>query len=262
VRTELRLDAMRLDARRIRRDSRGFIVAAAAVTRTGVFEYRRSDGSVVRELRHPDHVFAPDHLDSLRGASVTIGHPIEGSVSPSNARKLEVGVVSDARRDGRFVAASLSIREAAAIARVERTELVELSCGYSCRIDPTPGVFEGERYDQAQVSPIVVNHVALLGAGQGRAGRDVRLRFDSASSVVMAAASTFYGERRDGTMSQQNEIISISDEQQKRFDAAIKKLEDAGIPEGTASRHDRNNMSLEERLEAAERRLRQMGGGR
>jgi hypothetical protein len=261
VRTEFRIDAQRLDSR-LRRDGRGFINAPAAVTRTGIFSYTRADGSVVRELRHPNHVFSPDHLDSLRGASVTIGHPIEGSVSPSNMRKLEVGVVSEVRRDGRFVAANLSIRDAGAIARVERGELVEISCGYSCQIDPTPGVYEGERYDQAQVSPIRVNHCALLGSGQGRAGRDVRLRFDSTSSVAMPAASTFYAERRDGTMSQQNEIQGLTEEQQKRFDAATKKLEDAGMPEGSPSRYDQSRMSVEERLEAAERRLRQMGGGR
>lgn len=155
------------------------------MTRTGVLTYRRADGTLIRELRHPDQVFAADSLATLRDASVTIGHPGNGQtwVGPDNASELEVGVVHDATPQGEFVSSRLSVRRADAIRRVDSKELIEVSCGYDCAIDPTPGVYNGQPYDQQQTA-IRYNHVALLGAGKGRAGRDVRLRVDSADAVI------------------------------------------------------------------------------
>ncbi len=160
----------------------------AWVTRTGVLTYRRADGTLVRELRHPDQVFASDSLATLRDASVTIGHPGNGQtwVSPENASELEVGVVHDAAPEGEFVRSRLSVRRADAIKRIDSKELVEVSCGYDCAIDPTPGVYEGQPYDQQQTA-IRYNHLALLAAGKGRCGRDVRLRVDSGDAIIEEA---------------------------------------------------------------------------
>lgn len=160
----------------VRRDSRGFLEAPAYLTRVGVFRYRRADGTTVRELRHPDEVFHEDSLATLRAAPVTVGHPAD-FVSPDNAEALEVGVVGRARQDGKFVDGTVSIRRATAIAKVEKRELTEISLGYTCRVDATPGVFEGEAYDQVQ-RDIVYNHAAMLPPGAGRAGSDVRMRLD------------------------------------------------------------------------------------
>jgi hypothetical protein len=131
----------------------------------------------VRELRHPDEVFREDSLATLRAAPVTVGHPSE-FVSAANAEALEVGIVDRARQDGKFVDATLSVRRAAAIAAVTKRELTEISLGYTCRIDATPGEYEGESYDQVQ-RDIVYNHAAMLPPGQGRAGSDVRMRLDA-----------------------------------------------------------------------------------
>jgi uncharacterized protein len=155
------------------------------VTRVGVLTYRRADGSVVRELRHPDHVFRADSLQTLLSAPVCVGHPGAGLewVNPDNAHQHEVGVVASARADGQFVDAQLSVRRAETIRRIDQKELVEVSAAYDADIDPTPGVWEGQPYDQVQTN-ITYNHVALLPAGKGRAGRDVRLRADSADAVI------------------------------------------------------------------------------
>jgi hypothetical protein len=171
------------------RDRRGFLVVPAYVTRTGVLTYKRADGTVVRELRHPDEVFAPASLETLRDAPVTVGHPGGGLtwVDPQNASEHEVGVVHDASVSGKYVSSRLSVRRADAIRRVDAKELVEVSCGYDADIDPTPGTYEGQAYDQQQRN-ITYNHVALLPAGQGRAGRDVRLRADSADAVIVDEA--------------------------------------------------------------------------
>lgn len=248
---EFRFDAHRLDGR-VRKDGRGFAVVPARVTRTGVFEYKRADGSTVRELRHPDDVFAPDHIASVEQAPVTIGHPAE-HVSPSNVRALEVGVARDARRDGNFVAATLSVRDAAAIAKVERGELRELSLGYQLYIDRTPGVYEGARYDQRQIG-LRVNHIALLPPGGGRAGRDVCLRLDS-SAALLAVATTFH----EGA-------LSMNEEHDRRVDAAEQQLRERGLSPAQRVRNaedarqdggPREVLSIDQRIDAAERRLRE-----
>lgn len=161
------------------RTPQGFLRLPAHLTRAGVLEYRRADGSVVRELRPPEEVFAAKSLATLSAAPVTDLHPTE-MVTPQNVRALQIGHVSDeVKADGQLVAAHVTIQEAEAIAAVERGDRRELSCGYQCRIDQTPGVYDGQPYDQVQ-RDVSYNHVALGPKNWGRAGRDVALRIDAA----------------------------------------------------------------------------------
>lgn len=161
------------------RTSQGFLRIPAALTRVGVLEYRRADGTVIRELRSPDEVFRAQSLATLSAAPVTDLHPT-AMVTPSNVRELAIGHVSDSvKPSGDLVEATVTVQHADAIAAVEKGERRELSCGYQCRIDATPGTYRGERYDQVQ-RDIVYNHVALGPRNWGRAGRDVALRVDSA----------------------------------------------------------------------------------
>lgn len=169
------------------RTPQGFLRAPGNVTRAGIFEYQHPDGSKTRELRPPDELFRPETVASLRGAPVTLGHPPGGRVDPENARGLSRGFASDSvRRDGHFLAADeITVADAEAIAAAESGEQCELSCGYECRVDATPGVWEGQPYDAVQ-RDIVFNHLALV--PKGRAGRDVRLRLDASDAVVSGLA--------------------------------------------------------------------------
>jgi uncharacterized protein len=175
----------------VRIDKRGFVDVPAFVTRTGVLTYRRADGTVIRELRHPDEVFAAESLDTLRGAPVTVGHPGGGLewVDPANAHTHEVGVVSEGRREGNFVDARLSVRRADAIGKIQSKELVEVSAAYDSDVVVEAGEYNGEKYDQRQTN-ITYNHVALLPPGKGRAGPDVRMRADSADAVLVSEGVT------------------------------------------------------------------------
>jgi uncharacterized protein len=172
------------------RTPQGFLRIPAYLTRVGVLEYRRADGQVVRELRPRDEVFRAQSLATLSAAPVTDLHPTR-MVSPDNVRELSVGHVSDhVKADGNLVSAHVTIQEAKAIAAVERGERRELSCGYACRIDETPGVYEGESYDQVQ-RDITYNHVAIGPRNWGRAGRDVALRVDAADGGASDASDVF-----------------------------------------------------------------------
>lgn len=157
----------------------GGVRVDARPTRAGVLTYTTEDGQTIREWRPQDEVFAPASLATLRGVAVTDGHPAEGLVSAASWGRFAKGHAGDdVRADGDLVAASLVVSDAAAVDRVKRGELVELSCGYACDVDETPGVTpEGERYDRVQRA-ITYNHVALLPPAEGRAGPACALRLD------------------------------------------------------------------------------------
>jgi len=164
----------------------GGLAAGANLTRVGVFTYTKADGTRVRELRHPDEVFKPESLATLKGAPLTIGHP--GMVTPDRYRELNVGhVADDVRRDDRFVAATVRIQDAAAVAAVKAGDLVEVSCGYTADVVPETGVFNGEEYDAVQRN-VRYNHAALLPAGGGRAGREVALKLDANDAIEQVDA--------------------------------------------------------------------------
>jgi hypothetical protein len=166
------------------RTPQGFLLVPGNVTRVGVLHYARGDGSTFRELRHPEEVFRDDSIRSLALAPVTDRHPSE-LVSPENVRDLQVGLVVDPRRDGRFLRSDLVVQDARMISKVEGGDARELSAGYTCRIDATPGEFNGERYDGVQ-RQITYNHVALGPRGWGRAGPEVSLHLDGLSEDLRA----------------------------------------------------------------------------
>lgn len=113
-------------------------------------------------------------------------------LSAENLREHRVGMVLGApRADGKFVAADLQIDDAAAVARVDSKELKELSCGYTCKYDPTPGTFEGQHYDGVQ-REIRYNHVGMGGDGWGRAGSECSIRMDGQDDIAITVVA---GER-------------------------------------------------------------------
>lgn len=165
----------RLDSKK--RTPQGGLRIDANLTRTGVFLYRDARGATVREYRPPEEVFKADSLETLKLATLTVGHP--DMVRTDNFRDLSVGIVAEnVRPRDQYVAADVLVQDQDTIDRVEREDLVELSCGYEVDLDLTPGTTpEGERYDAVHRN-IRYNHVGLGGPGWGRAGSNVRLHLD------------------------------------------------------------------------------------
>jgi hypothetical protein len=169
----------------------GALRLSATPTSVGVFSYTRPDGSIVRELRHPDDVFAAESLASLEDAPVTIKHPPK--VTPTSYSTHSVGHVraGTVRADaGAGVVRSgivLARQDAVALAAAHGSK-VQLSAGYDCQWLDTPGTWNGQAYDRRQVN-IVYNHVAILPPGTpGRAGAVCRL--DSAGIEVQDSDHT------------------------------------------------------------------------
>lgn len=163
------------------RTSQGFLKLDANLTRIGVFEYRNVDGSLRRELRTPEEVLKPESLATLSAAPATWGHPLESGipvkVNPNNFKKFSIGVVGEKiRNDGRILSSSITVMDGPRIKDLEKKTRKEVSCGYSCRLDMTSGVWNGQPYDAIQ-KDIVYNHVAIV--PKGRAGSEIALRMDS-----------------------------------------------------------------------------------
>ena len=158
----------------------GMLLASATFARDGVLEYRRPDGSVRRELRLPETNQDPETLHSFGLAPVGIEHP-PGLVTKDNAGNYRKGISLQNVRytgsgKGGFVRGEVALFDSDAIALAESGQKVQLSAGYTCDVDDTPGMWRGQRYDAVQRN-VKVNHIALT--TRGRAGPDVCLHLDS-----------------------------------------------------------------------------------
>lgn len=160
-----------------RKTADGYLVAEAYAVRTGIQLYRGSevgmiDRDVVRVYRPEDEVRDPESLKTFSHAPITLGHP--QAVTADNWSDLAKGEVStEATWDGKKIKLPLIVKDAAAIEAVESGSHRELSAGYTCQLDWTPGVTaDGEEYDAVQRT-IRVNHIALV--PRGRAGAECRI---------------------------------------------------------------------------------------
>lgn len=160
-----------------RRTGDGYLVAEARCVRTGIQLYAGSevgkpDMQVVRVYRDASEVFAAESLQSFSHAPITVDHPAE-SVTADNWKDLSVGEVSTAaKKDGEWVMLPLILKDAAAISAIESGKR-ELSAGYGCELDWTPGTSaDGQAFD-AQQRNIKINHLALV--DRARAGSHARI---------------------------------------------------------------------------------------
>jgi uncharacterized protein len=160
-----------------RRLEDGYLVAEARSVRTGIQIYSgaevgKPEMATVRVYRSPNQVFAADSLQSFSHAPITNDHPAEG-VTAENWKALAVGEVSTAaKKDGEWVMLPLILKDAAAIQAVVDGKR-ELSAGYTCELDFTPGATaDGEPFDAQQLN-IKINHLALV--DRARAGSMARI---------------------------------------------------------------------------------------
>lgn len=164
---------------KVERTPQGGLRVDANLTRVGVFLYRNPDGSERRELRPAEEVFKADSLATLADAPVTDLHP-PAMVTTENHGTYSKGHARDVKHDDRFVTSKLVLQDKTLVGAVERKDRTQVSLGYTCREDLTPGIYNGERYDLIQ-RDIQYNHVAIVPSG--RAGADVALRLDAAEMI-------------------------------------------------------------------------------
>jgi hypothetical protein len=176
-----RIDAGRLG--KATRTPQGGIEVDGTIALSRVLEYRNVDGSVRREWYPPDEAKRQDTLDSLEVAAVTLRHPRE-MVTPANFRSLNRGLMRKARYDEatRGQLAKIVVQDAEQLDAIERGD-GELSGGYHCTVDETPGTTpDGQHYDAIQRGR-VYNHVGLGPVGWARAGASASLHLDGGDDL-------------------------------------------------------------------------------
>lgn len=168
---EMRMDSVTVPEGRY--STEGYFYDTPILTRTGIFEYKQSDGSIRRELRRPEDVFDPESLASYEGKPIIITHRAQ-EVNTDNIHREEIGcILTPGWREGDTVRAKIVIHDPDA---VKASGYRELSLGYHLALKELPGELEGKPYDAIQTG-IRVNHLALVAAA--RAGDDTRLHMDS-----------------------------------------------------------------------------------
>ena len=232
------------------RTTEGFLQGRAIVTCCGVFTYKRADGTLQRELRLPEEVFAPATLESLKLKPVTLNHPTE-LVTPENADMLQVGSLGDnpsstnqeynwegkatdwkKLTDGLNVAVDMIITKKDAIDAVINGKQ-GLSMGYTCDIEMAePGsTWCGVEYDYIQRN-IKYNHCAIVDAGRAGDNAKIELRVDSADAVLEDKLVTKDGGTKmlkkinlDGIDYEAEEsVIKALNTEKKRADDAVAEL--------------------------------------
>lgn len=149
----------------------GYLIDNPILTRVGIFEYHNPDGTIRRELRLPEEVFAAESLASYKGKPVILTHEA-GLVDVDNIQQEHIGtILSEGIQDGDNVRAQIVIHDAESL----DYGLRELSLGYTQTPDETPGVWNGQPYDAIQRN-IQINHLALV--EKARAGEQARLNID------------------------------------------------------------------------------------
>jgi hypothetical protein len=156
----------------------GFLHIRATFARTGCQTYSNPDGSQRVEYRPESEVARQDSFLSLGGLPVTLEHPPQ-LLTPDTARQYQRGASgTHVVYDNGFVHGTVVLTDREAIEAVKRGDATELSVGYRCEYDATPGIApDGSPYHGVQ-RDISGNHHAIT--RKARAGSGVRLHFDSA----------------------------------------------------------------------------------
>jgi len=207
----------------------GYLRAPAIATRVGVLKYRNGAGKVIRELRLPEEVFAPDSMATLSSKPVTNEHPHVGLLKPDNVKSFLVGYTGEQveKVDNEYLKVWANVVDAETIDDVNNGKS-EVSCGYVCELEDAPGVWNGEPYDLIQRN-IRYNHLAIV--PKGRAGSQVRLKLDSADAILtdekestmkMMLAGKEWEVPDELAQAIQAEMSMVKSDAQKTLDAAPK----------------------------------------
>ena len=224
-----RLDSIKLD----RNDktyftNEGYLIDHPILTSCGIFEYTNPDGSIRRELRLPEHVFAEESLKTYKGKPIIITHEA-GVVNKGNVDREQIGtILTDGYQDGDDVRAEIIIHDTDAM---KECGLKELSLGYNLDLVEEPGTWNGEPYDAIQTN-IAINHLALVASA--RAGEQARLNIDGSEEPELKGGKvmkqTPNTSRADG-----GEALSPEEMEQAIAEYKARKAKEAGAGDPPAS---------------------------
>ncbi|NTJ46902.1 DUF2213 domain-containing protein [Agrobacterium rhizogenes] len=191
------LEAPAMDERAI--DTNGWAeIKKNPISKAGVFEYRGSQipGSpnpdkMYRVLRPEEELNTPEAVDSFKLLPWIDNHVMLGDgdgLMPAEKKGVQGVIGQDVHFQDDTLYGNLKVFSGALADLIEAGKR-ELSCGYRCTYDWTPGVWNGQPYDAVQRN-IRGNHIALV--KNGRMGPDVAvLDHSDTDRFVFTCDSTF-----------------------------------------------------------------------
>lgn len=162
-------------------DGNGWLsVSGNPITKAGVFPYLGHEigapepSRVYRVYRPVEELSKPEVLDSFKLIPFVDEHaPLGAKGIPAEQKGIQGCIGEQVYWDAPYIRGNLRVLSNAALASIKSGK-IELSPGYSCQYDFTPGVTpDGEQYDARQHS-IRGNHLALV--EEGRTGPDVAVQ--------------------------------------------------------------------------------------
>lgn len=194
----------------------GYIKSRAIVTRCGVFLYKNADGTIRKELRHPDDVLEPESLETIKMIPIVNGHPQERLINADNAKRLSVGFTGElVENEYPHIIANLLITDKNAVNDIKEKKKNELSLGYTVDLIEEKGLYHGEPYDFKQTN-IRYNHLALV--DEARAGPEARIALDGNDAELIL-------KEDKGMSAKKMRKVKVDAEEYMLEDDAAKKME-------------------------------------
>lgn len=160
----------------------GFLRVKARVLKECVMPYARAEFEhIPPELDGVDPILVYVPLESITSAETL--RTLEGAqvvtpdhiwVTPDNAGVSKGNVAGAPRIDGPYQEVDLLVTDPTSIESIMTREIGEISGGYLADVLFESGEFQGQPYHAKQMQ-IAYNHIAVIAAGTGRAGSEVRI---------------------------------------------------------------------------------------
>lgn len=160
----------------------GFLRCTARVQQEKVLQYKLDElGEYPNGFnKDPINILVPgesladaEALKSLEGMPVVSWD--HTWTDPSVVKDVAVGSVAGApRMEDEFLVCDLLITDAETIEQIKNGQIGEISAAYHAGTVFEEGEFNGEMFDARQ-KDLRYNHIAVIPAGEGRAGNDVRI---------------------------------------------------------------------------------------
>lgn len=206
-----------------------FEVADNPISREGIFPYSGAQvghpdrGRIFQVYRPGEELSAPDALASFRLMPIIDDHTMLGEGHTPAEDVGVAGVIGEnVKFDRGVMTANLKIFSKALAQKIKNGK-TELSCGYRCVYDFTPGVWNGQPYDAIQ-RQIRANHLALV--DEGRMGPEVSI-LDQMTFTVDAKETTPVDEELKKAMEAMAAKIA---ELEAKIDGAAAKVGDEETP--------------------------------
>lgn len=151
-------------------ETTGFLTAPVVLARTGIqtyygFELGLKDRATdkINVYRSPEEVFSQASIDSYVNLTIVDDHP-EKPVTLNNVDELQVGSVSEVKRDGDFLKGIATIKNKKEIEKIKSGKS-EVSVGYAQELKPIDRIIDGLQCEFEQTN-IRSNHLAVVDAGR------------------------------------------------------------------------------------------------